>query len=190
MFSQWYQEFTTLDFVINVLLKVDDGYCGPNVWPFYLLSHRRCKHRGIIKHTNRHGYKNHIRSAGLCNFTSLFFGHKDKIEQEYTEKNNRFKEVRHWPPTYKLVSIPCWSLSVFLFCVWPYLSKERKKKKLHYLSCDKYKTQVELATSTKPWPLRPANRLLLHWNKGGKKKTFDAFCQDRFSHWTPNANCS
>lgn len=187
MFSQRYREFMMLDFVINVLLKVDDGDCGPNVWPFYLLSHRRCKQRHYKTHEKTRVWKPHQKCRAV-QFHIYFVWTQGQNRARIYRKNNRFKEVRHWPPTYKLVSIPCWSLSVFLLCVWPYLSKERKKK-LHYLSCHKYKTQVELATSTKPWPLRPANRLLLHRNKGGKK-TFHAFCQDRFSHWTPNANCS
>lgn len=52
----------------------------------FICFHTGGANRGIIKHTKRHGYKNHIRSAGLCNFTSILFGCKDKIEQECTEK--------------------------------------------------------------------------------------------------------
>lgn len=74
------------DFVINILLMVDNGDSGPNMWPFYLLSHSRCKHRVILKHTKRRGYKSPIRSAELCNFRSILFGHGDKIEQKDTNK--------------------------------------------------------------------------------------------------------
>lgn len=127
MFSQWYQEFMTLNFVTNVFLKVDDGYCGPNVWPFYLLSHRRCKHRGIIKHTKGHGYKNHIRSAGLCNFTSILFGHKDKIEQEYTEKIIDLKRLGTGLQHINLSQYHA-GLCLCFFCVFDLICLRKEKK--------------------------------------------------------------
>lgn len=129
MFSQRYREFMMLDFVINVLLKVDDGDCGPNVWPFYLLSHRRCKHRGIIKHTKRHGHKNHIRSAGLCNFTSILFWTQGQNRARLYRKNNRFKEVRHWPPTYSInLSQYHAGLCLCFFSVFDLICLRKEKK--------------------------------------------------------------
>lgn len=41
-----------LDFVINILLRVDDGEFGPKIWPFYLLSHSGCKHTVDASHTH------------------------------------------------------------------------------------------------------------------------------------------